>query len=346
MNLKNLLIASSMCLATFAFAEDQKFEIPKAQPGKIALLVTDVGTIDTVAKTEEFLAKIKQFNIENAPKFSDADKAKDPEAARKEININFGLKVDNFNEEQAEIARQNRKMEAILDNLRTSIIGNETKRDIVVAKNYIQSYLDPYKDFIGVIDRANTSLAELEKAINGTSQQDLASSVVFLTIIMQDLQETSNTVNVHNTAIKKTVYTQKAVGNLRDFNGNVITAFNVVAKSSRRQTSVSKTEGYNPASDLMEDALKQIAEKIAAHYITSLDIECIGPKGDNDFDEDNVQITIDGKEFDSGDRILVGKHVLVAEADGYKTITKDIKVKTGDNKELKLKFKKEITSEQ
>ena len=55
------------CLATL-HAEAQKFKVPVCTtPGKICLLVADVGTIDTVAKTEEYLAKIKQFNISSTP---------------------------------------------------------------------------------------------------------------------------------------------------------------------------------------------------------------------------------------------------------------------------------------
>lgn len=341
MNLKHLLLAGGMLIGSLAVAEEAKIEIPNAVPGKIAILVADVGTIDTVAGTEEWLAKIKQFNIESRPSVSAADKAGDPNVARTEIKVNFAANWSEYNEEQKEIARQNRKMEAILDHLRTSISSDPKKRDIIVAKNYLQSYLTPYSDYIAVVDRANTNLAELEKAINGTDQQDLASAVVFLTVIMQDLHEESQTVEVHGTKIKKTWYTQKAVGNVRDFNGNVITSFDVVAKTSRRQTSASSTQGFNPSSDLMEEVLKQIAEKVAAYYVKTLEIECIGPKGDDDFDEDEVVITVDGKEFDSGDQILIGKHTVVGEIDGYKKVTKQIDLagnKTSTT--VKMKFKK------
>ena len=57
-------------LATFAsmfiWAQEQPFTIPtNTNPGKICILVTDVGTIDTVAKTEEFLAKHIDFALES-----------------------------------------------------------------------------------------------------------------------------------------------------------------------------------------------------------------------------------------------------------------------------------------
>ena len=88
--------------------------------------------------------------------------------------------------------------ERVLEQLRNSIVGNDKKRSIVVAKNYLQSFLQPYSSCIQVIDRANTSLSEVEKAIGGNSQQDVASACVFLTVIMQDLKESSQTVQVGN----------------------------------------------------------------------------------------------------------------------------------------------------
>lgn len=339
MNIKQFMAVLAAGVVTICGAEEKKFEIPtNTNPGKICILITDVGTIDTVAKTEEFLTQIKQFNINEAPRMSDADKAADPNLAKKEINFRFNDNIRQYNEQQREIARQNRRMERILDNLRTSIVGNRNKRDIIVAKNYLQSYLSEYSEFIQVIDRSNTSLAEVEKAINGTDQQDIASACVFLTVIMQDLKEESNTVSVGNTQIKKTIYTQKAVGNLRDFNGNVLTAFNVVAKSSHRKTSASRSEGHNPASDLMEEVLKQISEKIANYYICKLEFKCTGPKGDEDFDADTVTFTVDGKDFNSGDNVVAGKHIIVAEADGYTPIKKSMTIK-GKRAKMVVPFK-------
>ena len=142
--------------------------------------------------------------------------------------------------------------------------------------------------------------------------------------------------------IKKTTYTQKAVGNIRDINGNVLKAFNVVGKTSRRQTSASKSEGFNPSDDQMENVLKQVAEKVANYYVTKLEFKCTGPKGDEDFDAETVTFTVDGKEFENGDQLCAGKHTITAEAEGYKTITKTITLRNNRRKTIhKLKFRKE-----
>ncbi len=347
MTIKTLMMAGvSMLAAVGAFADDaapkSKFKIPQnAVPGKICILVTDVGTIDTVAKTEEFLTQIKQFNTDEAPKLSSADSAANPRLAQRVTEIRFNNEMRKYSDAEREVAARNRRMEAILTQVRNSIISDETKRNIVVAKNYLQGYLQPYADHIQVIDRANSNIAEVEKAIAGNDQQDVASACMFLTVIMQDVKEESQTVQVGNTMVKRTVHTQKAVYSVRDFNGNVVTAGNVVAKASRRTTSVSKTTGYNPSDDLMESVLKEIADKMASHFLCTVEFSFSGPKGDDDFDEDEVTVTMDGSDFTSGDAVLVGlPHKFVAECDGYKAVKKNMTLKKGGQKVIKMKFKK------
>ena len=75
MNFKTFFVSAAALLAVSAFAADKTPAPKSTKPDKICILVTDVGTIDTVAKTEEFLLKIKQFNVESAPQASAADKA-------------------------------------------------------------------------------------------------------------------------------------------------------------------------------------------------------------------------------------------------------------------------------
>ena len=155
---------------------------------------------------------------------------------------------------------------------------------------------------------------------------------------MQDLKEYSQTVQVGNTMVKRTNYTQKAVANLRDFNGNVLNSWHVVAKASHRRTGASSEEGFNPSDDLMEDVLKQIAEKLGDSLTASLKIRCRGPKGDKEFDEEGVTLTLNGNDFESGSRVLAGRYVLKAELDGYQTITRNLDLKPGSSRTMKLKF--------
>ena len=81
------------------------------------------------------------------------------------------------------------------------------------------------------------SIAEIEKMIGGKGQQDVAASTYFLTVILQDLKEESNTVQIGNTMVKRTNYTRKAVANVRDYNGNVIFRVFHIDKVNHNQTS-------------------------------------------------------------------------------------------------------------
>lgn len=332
-----LFIGAALMAAGAVRAEEKKeFKIPSPYPGKICILLTDVGTIDTVAKTEEWLQKIKQFNIENTPQLTAADRSADPSFARQEVIIRFNDQMARYNEQQREVAAQNRRMEAVLHQLRTQILVNKNTRDVVVAKNYLQAALMPYRQYIQLIDRANSSISEVEKAIGGNDQQDVASASYFLTVIMQDLNEESNTVQVGNTMVKRTVYTQRATFNLRDFNGNVIYAGNVKASRNFRQTSASRNSGHNAAPELMEETMKQIAKQLGEELLSELTVNCVG-KGE-DFDPEDAVIYVDDEEFDNGSSVTCGPHRIRVEMDGYKVWEKNIVIKAG-RKSMRTKAK-------
>ena len=82
--------------------------------------------------------------------------------------------------------------------------------------------------------------------------------------------------------------------NIRDFNGNVLYSTDVIAKHTRRFTNVTGASGFNFADDLMEDGWKQIADKVGAFFISELKFKIKGPKGDENFDADDVTIYVDG----------------------------------------------------
>ena len=313
-------------------------------PKKIALLVCDVGTIDTVAKTEEYLQKIKEFNVDDVPRVGEATQAADPSLAKHAGRVAWDIEINRFRRQDAEIAQRNRRMEKVYEDLRNSILGNPRNRDIVVAKNYLHTFLMPYSKFIVVIDRANSSIAEVEKAIGGNGQEDAASSSAFLTVIMQDQSEESQTVQVGNTTVKKTVYSRKAVANVRNYNGEVLFSCNAKASSSFRKTSASKIVGHDPASDLQEELLRQIAEKVGNYFTGKLSCKIKGPKGDSEFDSDAVILYLDGKEFENGARTVTGLHVLRASCDGYKKVEREVTIEPEQNRTITLVFRKEQAS--
>ena len=91
---------------------------------------------------------------------------------------------------------------------------------------------------------------------------------------------------------------------------------------------------------MMEKLLKEIAEQVGDFFTTKLKVSARGPKGDEDFEEDNVVLYLDGHEFENGGRTATGAHQLRAECDGYKPIVRDIELKPGKARTIKLTFKK------
>ncbi|MBQ7208623.1 MAG: hypothetical protein IJS01_12570 [Lentisphaeria bacterium] len=342
MDLKKLGAAGVACLSLLGIglnAEENGAQKHLA-PQKIRLLVCDVGTIDTVAKTEEFLTHLKQLNVDDVPRVGEATQAADPSLAKHAGRVAFSVEINRFKRQDAEIARRNRKMERVYEQLRNSILGNPNNRDIVVAKEYLQTYLMPYSQFITIIDRANSSIAENEKAIGGKDQEDVADSSVFLTVVMQDLNAESKTVQIGNTMVKKTVYTRKAVAKIRNYRGELLFACSVAADSSFRQTSASRSTGHNPASAIQEELMKQIAEKIGSYFTAKLTVKAKGPKKDAEFDEDAVVLYLDGKEFENGGRTVTGFHLLHATCEGYQTIKREITLEPAKGRIVKLVFRK------
>ena len=81
--------------------------------------------------------------MDDTSRLSDADKVADPNLAKIEVTYRFNDSVRKYSDREREIAARNRRMERVLEQLRNSIVGNDKKRSIVVAKNYLQSFLQP-----------------------------------------------------------------------------------------------------------------------------------------------------------------------------------------------------------
>ena len=101
MKMKRIFAVCLLAASVFCGAEEDnsKFTPPQnSVPGKICVLIADVGTIDTVAKTEEFLTQIKQFNVDDTSRLSDADKVADPNLAKIEVTYRFNDSVRKYSD--------------------------------------------------------------------------------------------------------------------------------------------------------------------------------------------------------------------------------------------------------
>ena len=95
----------------------------------------------------------------------------------------------------------------------------------------------------------------------------------------------------------------------------------------------------------MENALRQIAEKTAAHFLCKLNFKCTGPADDDDFDPESAVFRVDGKEFENGSAVLCGEHIFTVRMNGYQPVVRKILLKKGaGSRTVVLKFKRKASN--
>lgn len=335
MNIKKIAAVTAFACASIAsvFAQqDESKDPPSLLPPKIAILICDVGTIDQVAKTENYLQQIKQFNTQEMPKVPPEFAAVDEHAVVVNFSRTQNEKWATYRDAVRAVQERNRRMERVYEGLRNLALGDSTNRGLITAKMQLQAafFEKGLDQYFAIIDRANTDIAEVEKAIGGNDQQDVASATLFLTVIAKDQKEETMTVQVGNTMVTKIKTTRVFACSVRDFNGNVVYAFEVTANATRRKTSVSQVSGYDPSEQLLKDALSKIADKIRDRFTAELNVKVKGPKNDEDFEADDATIYVNDEDFDNGSRVFSDRVVVIkVEMDGYKDGVKAVKIKKG-----------------
>ena len=333
MNIKKIAAVTAFACASIAsvFAQqDESKDPPSLLPPKIAILICDVGTIDQVAKTENYLQQIKQFNTQDMPKVPPEFAAVSESAVISNLSRTQNEKWAAYREAVRAVQERNRRMEKVYEGLRNQTLGTGTNRILVTAKMQLQAafFEKGLDQYFAIIDRANTDIAEVEKAIGGNDQQDVASATLFLTVIAKDQKEERQTVQVGNTMVSRIKTSRVFACNVRDFNGNVVYACDVTANATRRMTSVTQTTGYDPSEQLLKDSLAQIADKIKERFTAELKVKVRGPKNDEDFEADDATIYVNDEEFDNGSRVFSDRVVVIkVEMDGYEDGVKAKKIK-------------------
>ncbi len=251
-----------------------------ALPSKLNILLVDVGTIDTVAKTEKFMAAVDKACLEAPPVPKAADAALDPDLQKEAVRINWLTGVAEYVRQRDEVHAENARRRKMLEGLRNSIVANKDNRMIVIAKDYLASGLEEYSDFIAIVDRSDASLSEVEKAIADKDQEEVAPATLFLSVTMGDLQRVSKVIPLGGATVKKDSYTRKATAKVSDFNNVRVFSCDVTAKYDTRKTDAVATSGDESviADALIEDAMKQIAKRVGEKFVKEYVVNVTIPK--------------------------------------------------------------------
>ncbi len=294
-------------------------------PNKINLLLVDVGTIDTVAKTEKFMAAMDKAVTVNAPAPVAADAMVDPEMRNAAIRLNFVTGVAEYLATKEAVAAENLRKRKILEGLRNSIVGNIENRLVVIAKDYLASGLEDYSEFIAVVDRSDASLSEIEKAISNRDQEEVAPATLFLSVTLGDLQHVQKQIQVGGALVQRETYTRKATAKVSDFNNVRVFSCDVTATYSNRKTDVVAVSGENSAiaEALIEDAMRQIAKKVGAKFVKEFCVDVKIPKQlQEEVSVDSVELFLDRVvKMDGDSEVVVAEGAPVTPGEPFKALS-------------------------
>ena len=315
--MKKFLLYFAVSVALSAFAAGPL-------PSKINLLLVDVGTIDTVAKTEKFLASRDKVSLHAPPKPSPADSVVDPSLQKQAVRINWITGLADYYKSREEIDAENKRRREILEGLRNSIVGSKENRMVVIAKDFLASGLEDYSDFIAVVDRSDASLSEVEKAISNHDQDEVAPATLFLSVTLGDLQHVRKAMSVGDALVQRDSYTRRATAKVSDFNNIRVFSCDVTARYDNRKTDAVMVSGDDAAiaDALIEDAMKQIAKRVGEKFIKEYVVNVVLPsKSTDDISTDSVELYLD-RVVDSsgGTKVVVSEGVPITAGEPFKAL--------------------------
>lgn len=314
-------------------------------PKNVTLMIAGFGTIESMTEVEKWLGEQLQprANLAAAPTLTEAEKAKAPELDRETVRVNWETRKLEYLKNVTEIDQENARNKRLLTNLRMKTLATDATRYVPLAKDYLQAALaETGCRLIKVVDRSNADVAAVENALGGGDEGFAAAGCV-LTAALGDREESTQTVTVNASGAKvqTTTWVQPYVGKVRDMRGNVLTAFKGEATWRAARNNVVESTVADPARKLVEAACGQIAAKLVEFFTAELDFRVKVP---SDLDEDEVTVTVDGREVDAqggGVKVLAVEHAVVATLEGCDPIKRVVAIEEpGSKRTVKLTFKK------
>jgi hypothetical protein len=259
-NLKIAAVFATIGVSLFAVAEDgltkAQEAIAKAGPKNMKLMIAGFGTIESMTKVDAWLGEQLQpnKNLDSLPTLSQGEKLQNPDLHDFIVRANWNTRKMEYIHDANVIRSQNERNRAMLANLRTKVLTDDSTRYVPLAKDYLQASLSrKARSLIQIVDRSNADMNLVEQQLNGDESSMLSGASCILTAAMGDREEDSKTVTVNGkgTQVKITKYTQPYVGKVRDLQGNVLFAFKGTSEWQSTVNSVVKSTVSDPARKLM-----------------------------------------------------------------------------------------------
>ena len=291
-------------------------------PGKILLFI-DLETVDSRADNR-YQPKPMPLMGETALPYSQAELASIPaervaaaEAANEAVRSrNFAAKTAVAWERYAEQVEHQKAMIAKYQ-------GTQAGRHLFVARDWFASaIMEDYAEFLTVIHRMDTDKAEFEKAIKDDTGEVMAGEYLAIVVLDDPITKTKEMDFPGATTVARTICTLRATAEVQTLDGRVVYSKTVEGTATGRESNASRSSGSDDlVGKAIEDALGKAGKAVAAHFVCDVTVEVKGPKGDDDFDPDEVDVEIDGESVSDGDDVTVLKnvpHEITASCDGYR----------------------------
>ena len=162
-----------------------------------------------------------------------------------------------------------------------------------------------------------------EQFMQDMSDPGVLAAPYFIKLIFDDPREETGVIQVNSTTqVKMAKYMQTVTYEVQDNQGKVVAAGNVRQEKQVRTSNAVQHGGTsgNEQVAVLEEALAEVAKKINERFVATVSFTLVGPKKDDNFDENAGTIMVDGDGHTSGDEfsILKGPHVVEVEMEGYK----------------------------
>ena len=209
--------------------------------------------------------------------------------------------------------------------IQAQLEGNAYGRQIILALDKFAgeagTYFDP--DCIEFFHRMDMDEGQQEQFIQDMSDPGVLAAPYFIKLVFDDPREETGTVQVNaTTTVKMSKYFQTVTYEVQDLQGKIAAAGNVKQEKQVRTSNAVQRGGTsgNEQVAVLEEALAEVAKKINDRFVAKVSFTLVGPKKDDDFDENAGTIMVDGEGHTSGDEfsILKGSHIVEVEMEGYK----------------------------
>ena len=340
--MKKLLIAavSAVCVFGAAFAEDDE-TVPEGVK-KVVLKISSVETPST--RAEKWNPPQVPVSAKSLP-FTESDiQSASPEEALRMDRANRQTRYEN-NRMQAALAMQ-RYRDAMqhFKGTKAKLEGTAFGRQILMAMDKFAGaageFFDP--DCIEFFHNMD-AIGEAEEAalLSGKKADEPMSAPYFIKLIFDDPQTKVMTGSVAGTEMKRTTVKIGVTYQVQAMSGKIITAGNVKAEKSERDSGMGGVEEKSLVIDAIDAALEDVAKRINKYFVVKPTIKVIPAKKDKEFDAESATIEIDGTSAEIGEEIslMKGMHTITVDLDGYKQAG-SIRFNIKKSGQIKIKVKK------